>query len=234
VEKRTQNGVETVDLTGLYLWRNESEWRTARRIADALGEVNYGGIADVIHELGEKKALELLQRTQEIEAAGGMPVLYGYRRRTPGGVFFYLARHEAGARSGRSVPEPAFDWAERERLFRELRGQEAVAEQMIVIFKGRPKRVLEIKGAVLAVFRQPALRAEAGIPRGLPAPPAEEVEVRVLMPRHLWGRVMRGLQEDERAKLAIQGQAAEDKELGGLVLWATKVDLIKPREKKPR
>lgn len=234
MEKQVKSAVETVDLTGLYLWRNESEWRTARRIADTLGEVNYGGIVDVIHELGEKKALELLQRTQEVEAAGGVLVLYGYRRRTPGGVFFYLARHEAGARSGQSTAEPAFDWAERERLFRELRGQEAVAEQMIVIFKGRPKRVVEVKGAVLALFQRPSLREPGGIPRGLPAPPEKELEIRVLIPRDVWGRVMRGLQEDERAKLSIQGVAAEDEELGGLVVWAHKVDLVKPKEKKPR
>jgi hypothetical protein len=46
----------------------------------------------VVKCLGAAKALDLLADTQQVEQSGGMLVPDGSRRRTPGGVFFALAR----------------------------------------------------------------------------------------------------------------------------------------------
>lgn len=46
----------------------------------------------VVDCLGSEKALQLLAQTEQIEQGGGMLVPDGSRRRTPGGVFFALAR----------------------------------------------------------------------------------------------------------------------------------------------
>jgi hypothetical protein len=51
-----------------------------------------GQITAIVEALGPERAAELITETEKIESEGGMPVPDGSRRRTPGGVFFYLAR----------------------------------------------------------------------------------------------------------------------------------------------
>lgn len=64
-------------------------------IADALKETDElprSQIAKVLKVLGAEETLGLLAEVERIEADGGMLVPDGGRRRTPGGVFFHLAR----------------------------------------------------------------------------------------------------------------------------------------------
>jgi hypothetical protein len=49
-------------------------------------------VTAIVETLGEIRAMALLAETQRIELSGGMLVPDGSRRRTPGGVFFVLAR----------------------------------------------------------------------------------------------------------------------------------------------
>src|SRR5687767_7637844 len=49
-------------------------------------------VTAIVEALGEVRAMALLAETQRIELSGGMLVPDGSRRRTPGGVFFVLAR----------------------------------------------------------------------------------------------------------------------------------------------
>jgi hypothetical protein len=65
------------------------------QIVEALGET--AGRAEdqirrIVRPLGPEQALALLARTEEVEAAGGMLVPDGSRRRTEGGVFFRLVK----------------------------------------------------------------------------------------------------------------------------------------------
>jgi hypothetical protein len=53
--------------------------------------------------LGADAALALLQKTHDVEAAGGMLVPDGSRRRTPGGVYFWLVRQEATEAQHREI-----------------------------------------------------------------------------------------------------------------------------------
>ncbi len=71
----------------------------ASMIAAQLGERQQSSAWQTIQRsvkaLGVEAALALLQRTHEVEASGGMQVPDGSRRRTPGGVYFWLVRQEA-------------------------------------------------------------------------------------------------------------------------------------------
>src|SRR5262245_4521315 len=72
---------------------------TVSTIAKALGEsdeVPLFQITGVVRVLGEEVALKLLAETQEIEKNGGMMLPDNSRKRTPGGVFFFLARQKLG------------------------------------------------------------------------------------------------------------------------------------------
>jgi len=71
------------------------DWRATQEIAAALGETERGPLGQVgrvVGRLGADRARAFLTQTGEIEAAGGLLLPDGSRRRTPGGVFFHLVR----------------------------------------------------------------------------------------------------------------------------------------------
>jgi hypothetical protein len=70
---------------------------TIQTISKALGEADEGPLAQiqaVVTALGDETCLSLLAETDRIEKAGGMERGDGKGRRSPGGVFFYLARQK--------------------------------------------------------------------------------------------------------------------------------------------
>lgn len=70
---------------------------TVSTIAKALGESEetpLSQIAGVVRALGEEQARRLLDETKEIEAKGGMMLPDNSRKRSAGGVFFFLARQK--------------------------------------------------------------------------------------------------------------------------------------------
>ena len=83
---------------------------TIEAIATALGEAADGPrrrIAEIIDDLGEEQSLGLLQETKRIEEAGGQMLPNGKRRRTPGGVFFSLAKGVLRERKQKEADEVA-------------------------------------------------------------------------------------------------------------------------------
>ena len=69
-----------------------SEKELIKHIAERLQEGNIPLIKKVIDVIGPERTQEFLQKTLEIEAAGGLMTTDSSRRRTPGGVFFYTVR----------------------------------------------------------------------------------------------------------------------------------------------
>ncbi len=68
---------------------------TAATIAAQLGETHAGARATIwrcVHTLGPERAQAFVTQSLEVEANGGMLVPDGSRRRTLGGIFFYLVR----------------------------------------------------------------------------------------------------------------------------------------------
>jgi hypothetical protein len=84
---------------------------TTELIADQLGETEEEPrrlIYRIVKHLGVDPSLAFLQRTHEIEAAGGLMLPDGSRRRTIGGVYFYLVRHETAPEISRLIFPPAY------------------------------------------------------------------------------------------------------------------------------
>jgi phosphorylated adapter RNA export protein len=63
-----------------------------KHIAETLQEGNMALIKQIVHVVGAERTQEFLQKTLELEAAGGLMLTDSSRRRTPGGVFFYTVR----------------------------------------------------------------------------------------------------------------------------------------------
>ena len=83
---------------------------TVSTIAKALGEsdeIPLGQIAGVVRALGEELSLKLLEETKQIEAKGGMMLPDNSRKRTPGGVFFFLARQKLSHDDKLAIFRPA-------------------------------------------------------------------------------------------------------------------------------
>lgn len=64
----------------------------ARDIANKLYEEKDDLLLRVVQVLGQKEAIEFFKETQHIERDGGMMIMNGQRRRTPGGVFLFLIK----------------------------------------------------------------------------------------------------------------------------------------------
>lgn len=50
-----------------------------------------GRVVDII---GKEKAIEFYEKTKRIEEDGGMMIMNGSRRRTPGGVYLFLVKND--------------------------------------------------------------------------------------------------------------------------------------------
>ncbi|XP_064412369.1 phosphorylated adapter RNA export protein isoform X1 [Latimeria chalumnae] len=83
-----------MDYKGRYeLTAEDSEEKVADEIAYRLREPKQDLILRVVNSIGKKKAIELLVETAEVEQNGGLFVMNGSRRRTPGGVYLNLLKH---------------------------------------------------------------------------------------------------------------------------------------------
>lgn len=51
-------------------------------------------IGRVVDIIGKEKAIDFFQKTRKIEEDGGMLIMNGSRRRTAGGVYFWLVKND--------------------------------------------------------------------------------------------------------------------------------------------
>ncbi len=76
------------------------------QLAAALGETAgqaQAQIRRIVRLLGPERALAFLTRTEEVEAAGGLMLPGGSRRRTKGGVYFRLVRDALSPEERRKI-----------------------------------------------------------------------------------------------------------------------------------
>lgn len=89
--------------------------KSAKTVAKALNERNAHAISKIgklIELLGMDFVQKNLEETLAIEAKDGMKTNNGKRRRTPGGVFFYLIRPKLSTEQ-QALIFPPIDWKKR-------------------------------------------------------------------------------------------------------------------------
>uniref|UniRef100_A0A8C7AML2 Phosphorylated adapter RNA export protein n=3 Tax=Neovison vison TaxID=452646 RepID=A0A8C7AML2_NEOVI len=83
-----------MDYKGRYeITEDDSQEKVADEISFRLQEPKKDLIMRVVRIIGNKKAIELLMETAEVEQNGGLFIMNGSRRRTPGGVFLNLLKN---------------------------------------------------------------------------------------------------------------------------------------------
>ncbi len=208
---------------------------TAAAIAGQLGETNPVAVEQIeliVQHLGAEAALALLQEALAAEAQGGMLLADSTRRRTPGGVYLYLAKGripyavrvliwpylKTQARPPKPQVEPPSpeEWL---ALATEALQQAGEASTVKITLIGRPGRIVEKAEVVLTTMQD--VKAPT-LPKGLPAPPAEPTTYVVYIARKQWLKVAEAIQ-DPGDKLIVEGYPAFEKRLGAVAVFATNV-----------
>ena len=228
----------------------------ATTIAAQLGETEDGPrrqIQRVVRIIGPERTLQLVQRTLDVEANGGLMLPDGSRRRTPGGVFFHLVRgsiswKEAAAinrdwvrshrpRQASPTPDPAapasapppppaqqpFGEADRGAVIQDLKQHLGEAKNVKITLIGRPGRIVERQNLVITTMQSTKVPA---LPKGVPAPPTTPTTYMVYIAAKQWKTVAEAIAEPDDS-LIVEGYPAYDPELEGLAVYALSVSTRK-------
>ena len=221
----------------------------ATALADELGEPDAGAryrLWQITRTLGEEGAQTLLQETQRIEAAGGLLIGDQSRRRTPGGVYFHLARERLqgdpaflwifgyGPRSKRvkamSAPEeesalpvpstPPFVWTERQALTDDAVQDPGGSSTMKVTLVGRPGQIIEKDDFILTSM--PTMKLP-DLPKGIPIPSdAPTTQILVYIALKQWRKVAVAIANPDDV-LIVEGFAIYEPQIKGMAILTSTV-----------
>jgi hypothetical protein len=190
----------------------------------------------VVAEIGVERARHFLAGTLAVEAEGGLLVERGTRRRTPGGVFFYLVRNGVSPaerkrlwprQKGRKRSQnqqttiDALAWAAREPLVAQALTTPGRASKVKVTVIGRPQKVVDAQSCVITVFQSQEL--PASLPKGLPTPSHVPTNYAVFIALKQWQKVAETLKANPADELIIEGHAVYEPKMGGMAVLAQSV-----------
>ena len=203
-------------------------------IAEHLGETGPEPLQllhKVVKKLGPEQSLAFLKETQEIEAQGGLLLPDGSRRRTPGGVFFYLVRtkapksvrflfwqqkQEQSAVSPQSPP-PAFTWADRIAVLDEIGVAKGATSTVKITVIGRPSKIIDRGTCVVTSLQSNKIPS---LPKGVPTPPNAVTTYTLYIATKQWRHVADAMMDPEDA-LIVEGFPQLDAQTGSIAVFAT-------------
>ena len=194
-----------------------------RQIANALHETNLPLIHRIIIVLGPERTQAFLSETLELEAQGGVMTRKGDRKRTPGGVFFYLVRKGITGREqrqlwpsvrkkavanseGTSTPAAkpaAITWAQVLELVQQAKVQPGEAKTVKITLVGRPLKIIQQAECVILSMKG---KEPGSFPKGLPTPPADSaITWAVFIVNKQWTKVAASLVNEPEDNLIVEG-----------------------------
>lgn len=224
-------------------------------IAESLKEPNEALIDKVVKTMGAERVHAFWQQTLEIEANGGQMTVNGDRRRTPGGVFFYLVRKGASKKERKSIfpqmlpakkpdssatnkgqAKPAAGplvWAQALKyvnaLLKHERGEAKSVEVKLI---GRPTKVAKAASCMVAMMEGKG--APKSLPKGVPAPPEQVQTFAVFISNKHWNHVSDELKANANAELLVKGHPVFNSEKAMIILLAQSVEVIERKPKKAK
>ena len=222
----------------------------ADAIAKALNERNIDLLRIVIDAIGPEQAQTHLAATLDVEAQGGMLTADGSRRRTPGGVFFLLARKAMPGPMRRKIwplvtkpktpgqsaapaqpqakpkpmPIPSLTWEAAKQLISQAVQTIGEARTVKITLVGRPGRVVEQTNCVVVAMKG---KEPPSLPKGLPTPPANSaVTWAVFIATKQWAKVKDSLQSNGEDQLSIEGYPLIDPKSKASVVLALSVKSV--------
>jgi len=221
---------------------------TATAIADQLGETVGGARATIwrtVRTLGPERAQAFVAQALEVEANGGMMVPDGSRKRTLGGIFFYLVRTQISDDEAIQInrawrwqqwkqrqpakskapaapappPLPPFVWDEAAPIIAELTTNVGEASTVKMTVIGRPTQVVERQGVVVVALR--STKAPT-LPKGLPPLPSTPTTYMLFIQQKQWNKVRETMQNADDA-LIVEGYPVHEPRFAGITVYATQV-----------
>jgi hypothetical protein len=221
---------------------------TATSIADQLGETVGGARATIwrcVRVLGPERAQVFVAQALEVEANGGMLIPDGSRKRTLGGIFFYLVRTQVSDDEAMQInrawrwqqwkqrqpakpksatvpappPLPPFVWDEAAPIIAELTAHPGEATTVKLTVIGRPTQVVERQGVVVVALRSTKTPT---LPKGLPPLPSTPTNYMIFVQQKQWNKVREAMQQPDDA-LIVEGYPAHEPRFAGITVYATQV-----------
>jgi hypothetical protein len=217
--------------------------QVAAEIADQLGETEEqprGTILRVVERLGAEAALAFLQEAQAVEAQGGLWLGDGSRRRTPGGVFFYLVRQRTEKPDRLAIFYPEYeptvplDLAEVSALLADApTWPRAAPERVRFRLSGRPANIPPPDVAPETPYV--VFNLESGVEEAPPLakelpPVGATTTYRVLAATDQWLKIVPALLRQPEARIGVVGELAINPKRPGVVtVRAAGLKLLAPR-----
>jgi hypothetical protein len=196
----------------------------------------------IIERLGAVTAQTILAETQKIEAAGGILTNDKKRRRSPGGVYFYLVRGRISAEDRKiifpyprqrqketnykkpSTPSVTLNLETRRELLREGLRNPGEATNVKLTLIGRPAKILERNQFVVITMTG---KEPPPLPKGLPIPSEDDPTVYLIyIAQKQWKRVSEAIKTPDD-RLIIEGYPFNDKRLGVIGVLAQSTTTVK-------
>ncbi|MDQ3704966.1 MAG: phosphorylated adapter RNA export RNA-binding domain-containing protein [Chloroflexota bacterium] len=210
-------------------------------IAQQLGETQpwpLNQIRRIVQRLGPEVALAFVEEAQAIEAQGGLMLPDGSRRRTLGGVFFFLVRERVSPED-RAAIFPT--WQKRPKrqtsqtntspaptaqptgptpqpsALPNLTGEVRTVKITLI---GRPGPITTSPAGTITTTLQSS--SVPALPKGVPAPPRTPTSYTVYIAPKQWAKVAAALSNAEDV-LIVEGFPAADPARPGITVFATNV-----------
>ncbi len=186
-------------------------------------------ISQILEHMGADFVQELLAEVEKIEADGGLLTDDGSRRRTKGGVFFYLAKGKMPADARQQV-FPNFgqrgkvvEWDERQEYVQKLIDADNHGEMryVTITLHGRPGEVVVEDNSVITTIAHE--HRQTPLPRGVPHPPDAPTYYTVYMAAKQWETVEHTLKKYKADRLIVEGTCFLDQETGSISVHAMRV-----------
>jgi len=226
---------------------------TASTIADRLGENEEEPrqkIVRIVKVIGPNQAYELLNEALQVEEHGGLMTKNGARRRTLGGVWFFLAKEmrrrlrkekspespsvkqsQQKAALSQQDPQPAiiFAWNDRIAAVKEAETEKGNVSVKITVI-GRPGRIVERGSCIITVMESTKVPM---LPKGLPTPTSAPTKYAVYIASKQWKKVEEAMKDTEDT-LIVEGFPKTDPEVSAIAVFATNVTTKKLQTAKKR
>ena len=210
----------------------------ATMIADRLnetGEPQRRQIYHIVWALGVVQAWALMMDALEIDEGDGLMLPDGSRRRTLGGIFFYLAFSKGVPATGKvlrrfppqrpktetaSGPAPVihFRWEDRIASIQESEQEKGQATVKVTIV-GRPGKIVTQGQCIITVMESTKVPT---VPKGVPLPPAAPTKFSVYIASKQWRKVSEAIADPDDV-LIVEGYPTLDAKTNSIAVFASSV-----------
>ena len=195
----------------------------------------------IVAGLGEEIARNFLAEAQRVEAEGGLMLPDSSRRRTLGGVFFFLVKNAYPPRTKRYIrkarkayqealypesikPKPKkFTWPDRLEALEEIGDDIGGAPSVKITLIGRPGKVIFKDTFVLTTM---ANMKTPNMPKGMPTVPNVQTKYLLIISRKQWTKVATAILDVED-ELILEGFAVYDSGIKGMAVFVTSTNTKK-------